>query len=218
MKKTTLLFLLIIASDFSFAQIELKGTMGINFLSVPSMQDYINFTHPDDQLGSFNSAIIFAGESGYYFSSSFVLSIEGAYQLFSYTNVSTSGKYEMVYNLIPVSILGYYVIGGDGYNLKFGGGIGPRIVNVDESLPAFGTTEQYSSTGVGFILRCEGNTLLGGNFYANIGADLRYDVNGVPEDSEGNKLVNNVQGENVNFDTFSLGIKLGISYLIGGSN
>ncbi len=217
MKRTALLFLLIIVSKFSLAQIELKGTMGINFLSVPSMQDYINFTHPDDQLGSFNSAIIFAGEGGYFFSPSFVVSIEGAYQLFSYTNVSTSGKYEMVYSMIPVSVLGYYVISGEGYNLKFGGGIGPRIVYVEESLPALGTTEKYGSMGVGFILRCEGNTLLGGNFYANVGADLRYDLNGEPE-NDGEKLTNSVYNKNVNFDTFSLGVKLGISYLISGSN
>ena len=217
MKRTALLFLLIIVSKFSLAQIELKGTMGINFLSVPSMQDYINFTHPDDQLGSFNSAIIFAGEGGYFFSPSFVVSIEGAYQLFSYTNVSTSGKYEMVYSMIPVSVLGYYVISGEGYNLKFGGGIGPRIVYVEESLPALGTNEKYGSMGFGFLLRCEGNTLLGGNFYANVGVDLRYDLNGEPE-NDGEKLTNSVYNKNVNFDTFSLGVKLGISYLISGSN
>ena len=217
MKKLLFLFFLLIAVDFSFAQIELKGTMGINFLSVPSMQDYINFSHPDDQLGSFNSAIIFAIEGGYFLSPSFVISIDGAYQLFSYTNVSTNGKYEMVYSVIPISLLGYYVIGGNGYNIKFGGGIGPRIVNVEESLPARGTTDKYGSTGVGFIVRIEGNTLLGGNFYANLGADLRYDLNGEPENN-GEKLSNSVYNKDVNFDTFSLGVKLGISYLIRGTN
>ena len=217
MKKLLFLFFLLIAVDFSFAQIELKGTMGINFLSVPSMQDYINFSHPDDQLGSFNSAIIFEIEGGYFLSPSFVISIDGAYQLFSYTNVSTNGKYEMVYSVIPISLLGYYVIGGNGYNIKFGGGIGPRIVNVEESLPARGTTDKYGSTGVGFIVRIEGNTLLGGNFYANLGADLRYDLNGEPENN-GEKLSNSVYNKDVNFDTFSLGVKLGISYLIRGTN
>ena len=217
MKKKLLLFIFLIAADFSFAQIELKGTMGINFLSVPSMQDYINFSHPDDQLGSFNSAIIFAIEGGYFLSPSFVISIDGAYQLFSYTNVSANGKYEMVYSVIPISVLGYYVIGGNGYNIKFGGGIGPRIVNVEESLPARGTTDKYGSTGVGFIVRIEGNTLLGGNFYANLGADLRYDLNGEPENN-GEKLSNSVYNKDVNFDTFSLGVKLGISYLIRGTN
>lgn len=214
MKKIFTLIILIFIYTNSFAQVEVKAVMGINFLSVPSMQDYINFSHPADQLGSFNSAIIFAGEGGYFVSPSFVISIEGAYQLFSYTNVSASGKYEMVYGLIPVSILGYYVIGGNGYNLKFGGGVGPRFVNVEESLPALGTTEKYSSTGVGLILRCEGNTLLGGNFYANIGADLRYDLNGEPE-NDGMKLTNSVYGENVNFETFALGVRLGFSYYFG---
>jgi len=214
MKKIFTLAIIIFCSTYSFTQIEVKAVMGINFLSVPSMQDYINFSHPDDQLGSFNSAVIFAGEFGYFFSPSFVMSIEGAYQLFSYTNVSTSGKYEMVYVCIPVSVLGYYVIGGEGYNLKFGGGIGPRFVNAEESLPASGTTEQFSSTGVGLVLRVEGNTLLGGNFYANIGADLRYDLNGNPE-NDGVKLTNSVYGENVNFDTFALGVRLGFSYYFG---
>lgn len=217
MKKTTLIFLIIIISDFALAQMEMKGTMGINFLSVPSMQDYINFSHPDNQLGSFNSAIIFTLEGGYFLSPSFVTSVEGAYQLFSYTNVSSSGKYEMVYSLIPISVLGYYVLGGDGYNLKFGGGVGPRFVIVEESLPSFGTTKDYSSTGFGFIIRCEGNTLLGGNFYANLGAELRYDINGEPENN-GEKLTNSVYSQNINFDTFSAGVKLGISYLFGVNN
>jgi hypothetical protein len=217
MKKTAILFLLIILSDFSLAQIELKGTMGINFLSVPSMQDYINFSHPDDQLGTFNSAIIFSLEGGYFLSPSFLVSLEGAYQLFSYTNVSTVGKYEMVFNIIPVTAMGYYVIRGEGYNLKFGSGIGPRFINAEESLPGMGTTDSYTSTGAGIIIRCEGNTFLGGNFYANLGADLKYDLNGEPENN-GEKLTNSVYGENVNFNTFSLGVKLGISYLFGVSN
>jgi len=212
-----LFVLLIQAYGFLFAQTELKGTMGINFISVPSMQDYINFFHPDDQLGSFNSAIIFTIEGGHFLSPSFLVSIEGTYQLFSYTNLSTAGKYEMVYKLIPVTAMCYYVIRGDGYNLKFGGGIGPRFVTADESLPGLGTTDSYNSIGAGIIIRCEGNTLLGGNFYANLGADLKYDLNGEPENN-GEKLTNSVYGQNVNFNTFSLGVKLGVSYLIGGGN
>lgn len=217
MKKITLFFLLIIVSDFSLAQVELKGTMGINFLSVPSLQDYINFSHPDDQLGSFNSSIIFALEGGYFLSPNFLISLDLAYQLFSYTNVSTFGKYELVYTSIPISVLGYYVLGGDGYNVKFGAGVGPRFVNAQESLPGFGTTDTYSSTGFGIILRVDGNTMLGGGFYANIGADLRYDLNGEPENN-GEKLTNSVYNQNVNLDTFALGVKLGISYLFGVSN
>ena len=70
----------------------------------------------------------------------------------------------------------------------------------------------YSNTGFGFILRAEGNTLLGGNFYANIGADLKYDINGSPKSGSSN-LYNNISRENVNLNSLAVGLRLGVSYI-----
>jgi hypothetical protein len=220
MKKITIFCLLIFAANFSLAQIELKGTMGINFLSFPSVQDYLNenFAPSDAQLSTFNSAVIFTGEVGTFLSNEFEMSIEIPYQIYSYTENVGLGQYELAYNSLMPSVMAYYVLRGSGYNFKFGGGAGIRFVSVTESKKWQGTEDSYSSTGFGGLLRVEGNTALAENVYANIGLDLRYDLNGEPENSNGNTLVNNVKGENVNFDTFSLGVKLGISYLIGGSN
>jgi len=114
--------------------------------------------------------------------------------------------------------MAYYVLLGNGYNVKFGGGAGVRFINVTESKKWQGTEDTFSSVGFGGLLRAEANTALAENVYANIGVDLRYDINGEPENSNGNTLVNNVKGENVNFDTFSLGVKLGVSFLIGGND
>jgi hypothetical protein len=220
MKKITFFILLIIASKLSLAQIEIKGTMGINFLSVPSVQDYINenFASSNAQLGTFNSAVIFTGEVGTFLGKNFELGLEIPYQIYSYTENVGLGQYELAYNSFMPSVMAYYVLLGNGFNFKFGGGAGLRFVNVSENKKWQGTEDPYSSTGFGGLLRVEGNTALAENVYANIGLDLRYDVNGEPEDSEGNKLVNNVKGENINFNTFSLGVKLGISYLIGRTN
>ena len=220
MKKIVLFLWILIIADFSFAQIELKGTMGINFLSFPSLQDYLNenYAPSNAQIGTFNSAVIFTGEAGMFFSNNFEISIEIPYQIYSYTENVGLGQYELAYNSLMPSVMAYYVLLGTGFNFKFGGGAGPRFVSVTESKKWQGTEDSYSSTGFGGLLRVEGNTALAENVYANIGLDLRYDVNGEPENSNGNTLVNNVKGENVNFDTFSLGVKLGISYLIGGSN
>jgi hypothetical protein len=220
MKKTTILFLLIILSDFSLAQIELKGTMGINFLSFPSLQDYINenYAPSDAQLGTFNSAVIFTGEVGKFIGKDFELSLDIPYQIYSYTENVGLGQYELAYNSVLPSVMAYYVLLGNGYNIKFGGGAGVRFISVKESKKWQGTEDSFSSIGFGGLLRMEANTALAENVYANIGADLRYDINGEPENSGGNKLVNNVKGENVNFNTFSLGVKLGISYLFGVSN
>lgn len=219
MKKTTFAILFIICGSFTFAQVELKGTMGIYFLSIPSMQDYVNqnFAPPDDQLSSFVSSVMFAGEGGLFVSKNFEASVELAYQIYSYTINSDAGKYELVYNNIMPSLIGYYVLSGDGYNIKFGGGVGVRFATVDQSLPATGSTVTYNSIGYGFIGRVEGNTQLSGNVYADIGADIRYDINGEP-DNKGAYLYNNIQQENVNFNTFALGIRLGITYIIGGND
>jgi hypothetical protein len=221
MKKLLMVGILIFSFNYSYSQVELKGTMGINFLSIPSVQDYINQSYPlGEEIGTFSTAVIFAGEGGYFISNNFVMSVEIPYQIYSYNSNIGSGQYELIYNSLLTSVLAYYVLKGDGYNFKFGGGVGPRFVRVSETKKWQGTETDFSSTGFGVVLRAEGNTILGSNLYANIGFDMRYDVNGEPEDSGGNKLSyrSNSQNEIVNFNSFAVGVRLGVSYLIGGSD
>jgi hypothetical protein len=220
MKKIILLFVFVVLNVNIFAQIEIKGSMGINFLSIPSLQDYINqnFAPSNSQLATFNSAVIFLGEVGTFINKNIELSLEVPYQIYSYTENIGLGQYELAYNLIPPSVLAYYVISGSGYNFKFGAGAGPRFVNVTEKKKWQGSEVSFSSIGFGGLLRIEGNTVLSDNVYANVGLDLRYDLNGEPENGSGNKLTNIVQNEVVNINTFSMGLRLGISYLIGVSN
>jgi hypothetical protein len=195
------------------AQVELSASMGIDFLNSPSLNDYINLNHapPDQRLDGFNASVIFSLEGGYFISDSYQLALEAGYLINSYTTTGFTGKYEMFYGIFMPSVLNYYVIGGEGYNFKFGGGLGIRLVNADESLPASGSTQNYSSTGFGFLLRAEGNTLLGEKIYAKIGVQARYDLNGEP-DNNGDYL-NDVAQDRVNFNTFSVGLSLGISYI-----
>jgi len=219
MKKLLFITIVFISNTIAFAQIELKGVMGIYFSSIPSMQDYINQSGlaSNNQLSSFVSSVMFAGEAGIFINPGFETSLEAAYQLYSYTNGSSQGQYELTFSNLMPTVFAYYVLAGTGYNFKFGGGLGVRFVNVDESLPATGFTTTYNSVGYGIVGRIEGNTLLGSSIYANIGADIRYDVNGEPENN-GTPLYNNLQKENVNFNAFSLGVRLGITYIIGGNN
>lgn len=83
-------------------------------------------------------------------------------------------------------------------------------MNLEEKFPSQTPTE-YTSTGVGFLIRGEGNTSIGGNFFASIGADLRYDINGEPENN-GTPIKNEIFDENLNLNSFSAGVRLGISY------
>jgi hypothetical protein len=217
MKLKNFLFVLIIfLCQFTITaqQNQLRASMGIDFINSPSLFDYINqnnFASDGSQLPSFNTAVNFSSEYGRRITENFQLSAELAYLLYSYNASNINGRYDISYSLIMPSLLSFYVLSGRGYNFKFGGGVGIRFASVDETLPASVHSDNYTSTGFGGIIRAEGNTLLGGDFYATILADLRYDVNGEPKGSAGT-LRNNVLNENVNLNSLSFGIKLGISY------
>jgi hypothetical protein len=205
-------FLAIILSGLfitsSYSQYELRAGMGINFGSSPSLKDYVNQVAGYNAMGSFNSSVVFSGEFDYYVSQTYDVGLEVAYLLNSVT-FSTYGTYDFSYHIIMPTVTSYYVIRGDGYNFKFGGGVGLRLVSADESIPATPTATNYTSTGFGFLLRAAGNTRLSDNVYVYVSGDIRYDLNGDLKNWNAHHSSNYNQ---VNLDTFSAGVNLGITY------
>jgi hypothetical protein len=209
------IILILIVVNATEAQYSVRASMGIDLANTPSLNDFINQTFPVDgsPINDFNTAVNFSGEFDYTFTNTFQTGLELSYVFTSFTFIGEDGgKNELGYGILAPSLLGYYVLAGSGYNFKFGGGLGIRFVDVKLLYP--GTTEyiNYSCTGYGFILKTEGNTLLGGNVYANIGADLKYDINGYPK-SNGDYLYNNIRKENVNLNSLAFTFRLGISYI-----
>ncbi|QQS36295.1 MAG: hypothetical protein IPM56_18980 [Ignavibacteriales bacterium] len=215
MKNIFLILLIILFVRDAASQVELSAGMGITFNNTPSVADYINqnFAPDDDQYADFSSAVLFFVEGAYAVSETYDVGIEIGYSLSSTNYDNLSGKFELAHSIIKPSVVNYYVIRGEGYNVKLGGGAGLRIVLVDETLPLTNTTFDYSSLGFGFLLKAEGNTSLGGNLFANIGLEARYDLNGEPE-RNGTPIYNPIQKENVNFNSLSFGIRLGVMYRI----
>ena len=208
MKKFYLLFIIIIITDLSLAQKsnEIRASMGIDFASVPSLKNYLEANYTD-LLSTFGSAVNFSGSYGRMISPNDQLDLEIAYLLNSYNSNLAGGTYNLTYSIIMPSVIYYYVLTGNGYNIKFGGGAGVRVLSITEKLPAFPQDDKYSSLGYGFILRAVGNTAISQNVYAYIAADARYDQIKQPKQSEDNNVIGNV-----NFNSLSFGLKLGISY------
>ena len=193
-----------------YAQVDVSAGMGINFINSSSLKDYVNANFSgDNNMSTFNTGVEFFAEADYTVSPNFQLGVEYAMELFSYNSNFTLGlgNYDISYTYHKPSLLAYYVLPGEGYKFKFGGGFGLRYVSVDEEI--FRTTN-YTSTGVGFLLRAQGHTALGGSFYANIGADARLDLPGEPEND--GAPIGQTTGEAVDLNSFSVGIKLGVSY------
>jgi hypothetical protein len=208
MKKIYFLFMILIIPGLSFAQKpnEVRASMGIDFVNVPSLKNYLeaNFT---DRLSSFSSAVNFSGSYGRMISKNDQLEAEIGYLLNSFNSALIGGTYDLTYSIVIPSAIYYYVISGTGYNFKFGGGAGPRFLSATEKLPADPNNYNYSSLGYGFILRAAGNTAIAENVFAHIAVDVRYDSIKEPQPSQDTNVIGNV-----NFNSLSFGIRLGISY------
>ncbi len=211
MKK--LILLLLIFPLVTFAQVDLSAGMGINLTSHSSLKDYvnINFSSPGNEVKSFETEAEFFAEADYSISNQFDVGLEYALSIYSYTNFIFLSTYDLSFVSHKPSILGYYVIKGKGYKFKFGGGIGIRYNQLSEQLPTSTIQKDYSTLGFGLLAKAVGITALGKNIFAFIGTDARLDFPGEPE-SSGKKIFNGALNENLNLNSVSIGLKLGITY------
>lgn len=212
MKKIILLVLFPLVN--LYAQWDFSLAMGIDYKSAPAYRDYINynFAPVNGKLKSFSSSINFTGEVGYLTSESFQLGLEYSLAIDSYTTfINTGGVYDISYLMHRPSLIGYYVLAGKGYKFKFGGGLGLRFANLDETII---NKTNYTSNGFGILLKVDANTLLSTNFYVLVGLDLRYDITGELKSQSGKKIINFTNSENVNLNSISVGLKVGLTYLL----
>lgn len=208
MKKVIFILILFISSTKILAQLDITAGMGISFVNNSSLSSYLEQNWAYEELNAFNSTAEFFLEIDYSISPGFQIGIEDAYTLFSYNESLGFTNYEIDYGHQKPSLLAYYVISGEGYKLKLGGGAGVRIVNLTEKKII---AENYSTIGFGFLLRAQGHTSLGGNFYANIGTTMRFDFPGEPSNGA-SKILNGLSNEYVSINSFSVSVDLGISY------
>ena len=215
MKYFTFFILLALAFSTSYSQVQIRGGMGVDYVSDPSLYNYFNqnFTTPGTQLKSFNASVNFSAEADYMVSEKYEVGLDVAYRIYSYTYANSLGSYDLTYHNLMPTIVNYYVINGGGYQLKFGGGIGIRFPNAKEALPSTVSTKTYTGTGIGLLLRAAGNTQVSKSLYANILFDIRYDFNGTLKNN-GVNLYNSVDNSNVSFNSFSVGVGLGLTYYL----
>ncbi len=201
MRKYILLFLFTGFVNI-FAQFDLDAGMGLAYFSNPDLVDYLNggFANNTNSLKTFNSSADFFLELGFNLKENYQIAAEYNFNIFSFNSPLNFSNYNLsVYRHKP-SIIAYYILPGNGFKFKFGAGAGLRFLQAEESI--YGPV-QYSSTGIGFLLKTQGNTKLSNKFYAIIASELRYDLPGE---------IHTKEKQLINFNSLSVGLKLGISY------
>jgi len=215
MKCFVFIALLVLTVSTSYSQVRIRGGMGVDYISDPSLYNYLNqnFAAPGSQLSSFSSSVNFSLEGDYMVSDKYEIGLDVAYRIYSYTYDNGLGSYDLTYHNLMPTIVNYYVISGEGYQFKFGGGVGIRFPNAKETLPGSTSSQTYTGTGFGLLLRAAGNTQISSDLCANILIDIRYDFNGEPKNN-GVNFYNRVDGSNVSLNSFSLGLGLGLTYYL----
>jgi len=189
--------------------------MGLTYISASDIVAYIN-SLTTQQTKELTAAGEFFIAPEIQFSNSFALKLEYSYLMKPYNiDVSNAGTYHLSYILHMPSVILDYLIVGDGYFFKFGGGMGYHFGIFTQRFPNSNTDATYSASGVGFKLEAVGNTTLGGSLYALIGVALRGDFIGQLQDKDGNYIIIRKpysSDENARLGFLSFGIKFGLTY------
>ncbi len=217
MKIKFFLFLMMFAVGISFGQLrnvagfEITGGMGIQMAYTPSIMNYVNNNYGyGSQMSTFNNNVEVWIEGVTDYKDNFQLGLEIAYNYFSYSNLLGGGIiYEFDKAIYMPSILGYYLIRGNSYEFKFGVGLGYRFAEVTEKIYS---SEDYTASGFGSIVRAQAITGLIEDLYVNLSGDLRYDIIGTPSNGN-NKIYDNVLEGNVNLNSFGVTIRIGLTYI-----
>ena len=143
-KKLLNLVILFVFYSNLWAQVDLATGMGISFVNSSSLNQYLENNWASEDVNAFNSSAEFFLELNYSISPSFQLGIEDVYTLYSFNNTVGFMNYELEYGQHKPSLLAYYIMSGEGYKFKFGGGAGIRIVDLSEKKII---TENYSTIG-----------------------------------------------------------------------
>ena len=189
----------------------LSAGMGVSYINAPNVVDYLNrYASQADRVADFTPAVEFFVAPELSLSSTLVLRVEYAYLLKSYSLSGLGGVYSFEYSVhMPTAVLDY-LLKGDGFYVKVGGGMGYHFGKFSYLFPNSNSEARFTGNGIGFKLELVGNTAFGESLYGLIGGDLRLDYIGALKDDSGNGP-SQATG-NVKLRFASAGIKFGLVY------
>ncbi len=200
--------------------VSVSAGMGINAHSATSTGDYITNLlqlREPDRIGDFTSAIEFFATPEFQIADDWSLAVEYSYLVKSYRLSSTAapGISEFSTSVhMPTAVL-HYLVPGEGYWLKLGGGIGYYFGSFSQMLFGSGQTETYKASAPGLKLEVVGNTMFDESFYGYIGVDVRWAFDEKFANADGQ--VPSYQGTSPALGFFNVGLKLGVTVLLAGS-
>jgi hypothetical protein len=194
--------------------VSLSAGMGISAYSATSTSDYISavLQLPEpEQLGDFTSAIEFFATPEVQLAHDWSLAriqLPCSRTAFHRPRPGTSEFSTSIH--MPTLVL-HYLVPGEGYWLKLGGGAGYYVSSFSQMLFGSGQTQSFRASAPGLKFEAVGNTMFDESFYGYIGLDARWGFDEAYSDSDGSSPSYQQTAPSLGF--FSLGLKLGVTIL-----
>jgi hypothetical protein len=196
---------------------DITAGLGIAVQSTPLLANYINaLTQPtlDQRVDQFNSVAEFYVVPEVQVSKEWSAAIEYSLLVKSYSITSSSGflRTDISYEVQMPSVLVHYLVFGEGFRLKLGGGVGYHFVKFDQTFSTTGTGETLRGNGLGFKLDATGNTKFDETFYGSIGVDLRWDFLGALTRGADAPQIARSGPDLPKMTFFNAGVKFGVTF------
>ncbi|MBM4167577.1 MAG: hypothetical protein FJ215_00215 [Ignavibacteria bacterium] len=190
--------------------------MGVGAHAASSVTDYINAASLPpirDRLDDFHAVAEFSIVPEYQVTTDWSVALEYGYQIKSFSLVGSAGmgRSDFSYEVHLPTALAHYLISGEGYWLKLGGGVGYYFGGFDQTLYGLNRTETFRAEGIGLKLEAVGNTKFDDSFYGSVGVDVRWIFGGQFKTPEGR--VASVGSQTARFESFTVGLKFGVMFL-----
>jgi hypothetical protein len=191
--------------------------MGVGAQSAPSLVNYISaVAQPriDERLDEFTTVVKFSINPELQVADEWSVGLEYGLLLKSYSLDDRSGllRTDISYQVHMPTLLVQYLVFGEGYRLKAGGGIGYHIARFTQSFPTYGTEETFHTGGLAVRIGAVGNTRFDESFYGSIGVDLQWDFLGTLKRGDGSDVVDKATGMIPKMNFFTLGLTFGVMF------
>jgi hypothetical protein len=199
-----------VTPDVSANKFDIAAGMGVKAISISDVINYINSFKPIERENNISIAPEFYISPEMQISENLGLKLEYSYLIRTFDEtIATGGSYSFTIAVNSPTVILHYLVKGNGYYFKLGGGLGYRFGSFSQKL--ISTDElTYSSKGVGLKVDVAGHTTLGGNLYAVIGAGLSADFMSDLKDDNGNYLTN--LNKKFSLGSVGAGLSFGLSY------
>jgi hypothetical protein len=191
----------------------LAAGMGVEYVSFADVTTLINATiGPSSAVPRFTSAVEFFGACAVPITERWVLKLEYAYMLESFSPAGAYGPASIsVVCHMPSIILQYMLLDRGVYNIRAGAGGGVHFGRMEEKYSYIDAA--YTGKGAGMVVEIEANTAFGDHLYAFLGGNIRWEAIGRIADKSGVSPGVGSGGLPVTLHAFGAGARLGASYL-----